>query len=101
MAKVGDLGPVRRALEETIASDPRLKTKRHAALVALCRVTADQVDQAGAEVSSRLIASYLSALKDIDRALGAKTTGAGGANASGNNGGALGKLQALTGGKAS
>ena len=98
MAKVGDLGPVRRALEETIDSDKRLSTKRHAALVALCRVTADQVDQAGDEVSSRLIASYLSALKDIDRALGDKAPAAsGGAGV----GGTLGKLQGIAGGKAS
>lgn len=88
--------PVRAALEVTLASDSRLSQPKHAALVALCRVTADQVDAAGAEVSSRLIASYLSALKDIKTALGDKTpASAGGAG----SGGALGKLQGLKGGK--
>lgn len=97
-------GPVRAALEKTLGTNASLKADRHAALVALCRVTADQVDAAGAEVSSRLIASYLSALKDLDKALGAakpapaKTSG----GASGNNdGSALGALRGIKGGKAS
>ena len=96
MPRKAEHGPVREALEVTIKSDRRLSTDRHAALVALARVTADQVDQAGAEVSSRLIASYLSALKDIERALADKApASAGGAS----SGGKLGQLQALAGGK--
>lgn len=94
-------GPVRTALEVTVASDARLKSDRHAALVALARVTADQVDQAGAEVSSRLIASYLSALKDVQKALGEKGATAPGGSTGGGTGGTLGKLQGIAGGKAS
>lgn len=88
--------PVRAALEVTLASDRRLAQPKCAALVALCRVTADQVDAAGAEVSSRLIASYLSALKDIERALADRTPATSGGAGSG---GALGRLQGLAGGK--
>lgn len=98
-------GAVRTALEKTIGGNPALMGDRHAALLALCRVTADQVDQAGADVSSRLIASYLSALKDLDKAIGATPArpvskksdgGAGGDEASS----ALGTLRGLKGGKA-
>ena len=97
-------GPVRAALETTLGSSPKLTEARHAALVSLCRVTADQVDEAGAQVSSRLIASYLSALKDLDKALAAagpapaKPREASGGDS---NGSALGALRGLKGGKAS
>lgn len=96
-------GPVREALEQTLKTDARLTGDRHAALVALCRVTADQVDAAGAEVSSRLIASYLSALKDLERVMAGRTPGTqgGGAPASkpADGGATLGGLRALAGGK--
>lgn len=91
------LGPVREALEVTLTSDAKLREDRHAALVALARVTADQIDQAGDEVSSRLIASYLSALKDVEKALGGRAAAPG----EGDVRGTLGKLQALTGGRVS
>lgn len=95
-------GPVRAALEETLASDGRLSEKRHAALVALCRVTADQVDAAGAEVSSRLIASYLSALKDVERVMAGRAPATqGGASEGGGASGTLGRLQGIAGGRAS
>lgn len=90
-------GEVRDALEETLSSDARLKAKRHAALVSLCRVLADQIDAAGAQVSSRLTAAYLSALKDLDKALGAPA-GAGGGKGAG-SGGKLANLRSITGGK--
>lgn len=101
-----DYGPVRGALETTLSSSPKLSEARHAALVSLCRVTADQVDAAGAEVSSRLIASYLSALKDLDRALGVAPAAPSGrkkteeASGGDSNGSALGTLRGLKGGKA-
>jgi hypothetical protein len=95
---------VREALERTISSDQRLSGNRYAALVALCRVTADQVDQAGEAVSSRLIASYLSALKDLDKAMAASTTATAGSGArkkaaGDTNGSALGALRGIKGGK--
>lgn len=99
--KAPEHGPVRTELETTLASDVKLKAPRYAALVALCRVTADQVDQAGAEVSSRLIASYLSALKDLDKALGtgrATPTPAGGEKGA-TGGSTLGGLRSIAGGK--
>lgn len=100
MARKAEHGPVRAALEVTIQSDARLSEARHAALIALARVTADQVDQAGAEVSSRLIASYLSALKDVERAMGQKLGAPVGAPQQGGGSGAtLGNLRALAGGK--
>lgn len=94
-------GPAREALEKTLASDKRLASDKHAALVSLCRITADQVDAAGAEVSSRLIASYLSALKDLERVMGGRTPGTqGGEPQKGAGaGGKLGQLQAIAGGK--
>lgn len=98
------LGPVRKALEQTLKTDARMTGDRHAALVALCRVTADQVDAAGAEVSSRLIASYLSALKDLERVMAGKAPGASGAangEKGGEGGSALGKLRGIAGGKVS
>lgn len=97
-------GTVRAALEKTLTSNTALSGDRHAALVALCRVTADQVDAAGAEVSSRLIASYLSALKDLDKALGAAPPApakkSGGTSGDDGEGSALGALRGIKGGKA-
>lgn len=48
----------------------RRSSDTHAALLELCRSLADQVDAAGPDgPSSRLAAAYLSALKDLTRAL--------------------------------
>lgn len=41
---------------------------RYAALIALCRLTAKQMDAAGDSPSNRLSAVYLSTLKDLSRA---------------------------------
>ena len=95
-------GPVRGALEVTLSSDPRLSQPRAAALVALCRVTADEVDKAGSEVSSRLIASYLSALKDVERLLSSdKTAAPAGQEGASSGGTVVGRFRSVAGGKAS
>lgn len=60
----------RAALEQTVASDPKLAQPRHSALVNLCRMLADQIDEAGPKASTHLTAAYLSALKDLRRAMG-------------------------------
>ena len=61
----------REALETTIAAGRDCLGDRHAALLELCRVLADQMDAAGESgPSGRVVASYLSALKDLGRALG-------------------------------
>lgn len=91
-------GALRTAFEKTFESDARLATDKHAALVALCRLLSDQIDESGGEATNRLTAAYLSALKDIDRAMADRTpAGTGGAG----SGGTLGKLQGIAGGKAS
>ena len=61
----------REALERSIAAGAEVLTDKHAALLALCRELAGQMDDAGTEggPSTRLIAAYLSALKDLGRAL--------------------------------
>lgn len=97
-------GVVRDALEVTLSSDASLSHPRYAALVSLCRVFADQVDAAGDEVSSRLTAAYLSALKDLDRALATSKASGAGAGTAGERGadrvGKLARLQSIAGGKA-
>lgn len=45
---------------------------RHAPLVELCYTLAGQMDSAGGEPSTRLTAAYLSALKDLRRAVDAQ-----------------------------
>ncbi|MGO2780646.1 hypothetical protein [Glutamicibacter arilaitensis] len=67
----------RDALERTISAGVRrgaLKLDEDAALLALCRILADQMDNEAADndegPSTRLSAAYLSALKDLQRALG-------------------------------
>lgn len=55
------------ALERTLAHGGLTNNDQHAALVALCRTLAGQMDDAGAEASTRLTAAYLSALKDLGR----------------------------------
>lgn len=58
-------------MERTITAGAGILTDRHAALLALCRELAGQMDDAGYEAgpSTRLSAAYLSALKDLGRAL--------------------------------
>lgn len=62
------------ALERTIAAGAGVLTDKHAALLALCRELAEQMDGDPSESppSTRLIAAYLSALKDLGRALNSK-----------------------------
>lgn len=62
------------ALERTIAAGAGVLTDKHAALLALCRELAKQMDEdaMGSTPSTRLIAAYLSALKDLGRALNTK-----------------------------
>lgn len=66
----------RDALEATIAAGAGILTDKHAALLALCRQLADQMDGAAYDddggPSTRLAAAYLSALKDLGRALAVK-----------------------------
>ena len=61
------------ALERTVVAGAGLLTDRHAALLALCRALAGQMDSAAYDddggPSTRLSAAYLSALKDLGRAL--------------------------------
>lgn len=59
-----------KAIEAAIASGKSRLSDDQAPLVELCRVLADQMDTAGTDgPSSRLAAAYLSALKDLSRAL--------------------------------
>ena len=94
-------GPLREAFETTFQSDSRLASPKHAALIALCRLLADQIDQSGGEATNRLTAAYLSALKDVERVMGGRTPGTqgGGSESGGGAGGKLGQLQAIAGGK--
>ena len=62
-------GQNRSALEATITANPALSLEAHAAIVQLARTLADQMDAAGLEASSRVSAAYLSALKDLRRAV--------------------------------
>lgn len=64
----------REALERTIAAGANVLTDRHAALLALCRELAAQMDgdTPDSGPSTRLVAAYLSALKDLGRALNGK-----------------------------
>lgn len=93
------------ALEVTLASDVRYDEDANAALVSLCRVLADQIDEAGDSVSTRLTAAYLSALKDLAKVREGKPVAptaapkTEGKDDSGSN--ALGKLRSVKGGKAS
>lgn len=88
-------GPIRAGFELTFKSDARLGTPKHAALVALCRLLATQIDESGDGANNRLTAAYLSALKDVKAAMADRSPTAEGAG----SGGALGKLQGLKGGK--
>ncbi len=57
-----------KAMEQTLEASGLLHSPKHAALVELCRSLALKLDRAGADVSSRDIAAYLSAIKDLNRA---------------------------------
>ncbi len=60
----------RSAVEQAIQAGRGALTDVHAPLLELCRTLSDQVDEAGEDgPSSRLAAAYLSALKDLSRAL--------------------------------
>ena len=63
-----------KAIEAAIESGKNRLSDDHAPLIELCRVLADQMDKAGAAgPSARLAAAYLSALKDMSRALSSIT----------------------------
>jgi hypothetical protein len=58
------------ALEVTLRTDRQFKDDENAALVSLCRLLAEQIDEAkdmGKTPSSHVSAAYLSALKDLRR----------------------------------
>lgn len=59
-------GKNRAAFEVTFKASPLLSEPQHAALVALCRTLADELDTEG---GARISAAYLSALKDVGRVL--------------------------------
>lgn len=73
------MGKHRAAVEKAVKAGKRQLTDQHLPLIELLRALADQID-ATEEPSTRLTASYLSALKDLGRALGdePKATGGGG-----------------------
>jgi hypothetical protein len=54
-------------LDRMIAASPTLRTDASAPVVHLARLLAEQVDASPAGPSTRLAASYLSALKDLRR----------------------------------
>lgn len=89
----------REALERSIEAGVRrgvLKLDDDAALLALCRALADQMDDAAENddegPSTRLSAAYLSALKDLQRALAREVEQK-------KTGGRLAHLRAIHGGK--
>lgn len=85
----------RQALERTIKAGAGILTDQHAALIALCRQIADQMDAGGEEgPSTRLSAAYLSALKDLTRALTVKPDAK-------RQGGKLAQLRGVESGRAS
>jgi len=86
------MATLRDALEKTLASDPKLKRDEHAALVSLCRSLADRADDQGENLTTHLSAAYLSALKDLRRAM----TESGGKEA---GGGKLAQLRSVQQGK--
>jgi hypothetical protein len=60
----------RDALEQTLRAGSARLGDQHLALIGLCRLLADQLDDAGSDASTRLTAAYLSALKDLGKVLG-------------------------------
>lgn len=61
------------ALRRTVKAAGLADSDRHAALVELAATLAAQMDAAGEEPSTRLAAAYLSALKDVSRAVAGAT----------------------------
>ena len=59
----------RQAVDKAVNSANLTKSERYLPLIALCRVLADSMDSGGPEVGTRLAASYLSALKDLNKAM--------------------------------
>lgn len=57
------------SLEEGLDGSRLPSRAEHAPLVALLRTLAAQMDAAGVDPSTRLVAAYLSALKDMRRAI--------------------------------
>ena len=57
------------AVEAAITETGLARLDRYAPLLELCRVLARQMDGAGDAPSTRLSAAYLSALKDLGRAV--------------------------------
>lgn len=58
------------AVESCVSHGSLDRQPAHAPLVELCRTLAAQMDASGLDPSTRLTAAYLSALKDLRRALG-------------------------------
>lgn len=67
-------GPQSDALEATLSAAAGRLDGQHAALIALCRLLAGQIDAAGDNAATRLVAAYLSALKDLARVVGRDAT---------------------------
>lgn len=61
------MGKHQDAVEATITAAAGAIDGRHTALLELVRTLAGQMDQAGADPSTRLSAAYLSTLKDLGR----------------------------------
>lgn len=57
------------AIEAAIAANQLGTMPEHSPLIELCRTMSAQMDAAGADPSTRLTAAYLSALKDMRRAI--------------------------------
>lgn len=57
-----------RAVNRTIRAAGLDNDDRYSAIVEVARTLARQMDESGHEPSTRLVAAYLSALKDINRA---------------------------------
>lgn len=69
------IGTHGRAMNLAIKAGRGKLTDAHAALLALCKELAAQMDAADSEPSTRVTAAYLSALKDLARALAVKQAG--------------------------
>jgi chaperonin GroEL (HSP60 family) len=64
-----------KAVREAVKAGEGTLSPANAPLIALISELAEQMDAAGGESSTRLSAAYLSALKDLSRALASKATG--------------------------
>jgi hypothetical protein len=70
------IGTHGRAMNLAIKAGKGTLTDAHAPLLALCKELATQMDAADGDPSTRLTAAYLSALKDLARALAVKQAAA-------------------------